>query len=91
MPRVLILVAQLIEEHLSRFVVDSDPRDTNRIWDQMFRASMFYGRKGMAIMVSALSNYQQPKLQLIYVPRPFRSSTSPSGTFWARSAKSPST
>ncbi|KAM0748396.1 racemase [Meredithblackwellia eburnea MCA 4105] len=39
----------LIEEHLSRFVVDADPRDTNRIWDQMFRGSMFYGRKGITL------------------------------------------
>ena len=34
----------LIERHFRRFLVDSDPRDTARIWDQMFRASMFYGR-----------------------------------------------
>ena len=37
----------LIEEHFRRFVVGQDPRDTNKIWDQMFRASMFYGRKGV--------------------------------------------
>ncbi|WWC60753.1 uncharacterized protein I303_103329 [Kwoniella dejecticola CBS 10117] len=37
----------LIEEHFSRFVVGADPRDTNAIWDQMFRASIFYGRKGL--------------------------------------------
>lgn len=36
----------LIEEHYRRFIVGQDPRDTNKIWDQMFRASMFYGRKG---------------------------------------------
>lgn len=36
----------LIEEHYRRFIVGKDPRDTNMIWDQMFRASMFYGRKG---------------------------------------------
>ncbi|KAE9392889.1 mandelate racemase/muconate lactonizing enzyme family protein [Gymnopus androsaceus JB14] len=39
----------LIKEHFSRFVVGSDPRDTNRIWDQLFRASMFYGRKGITL------------------------------------------
>ncbi|KAF5386339.1 hypothetical protein D9757_006708 [Collybiopsis confluens] len=39
----------LIKEHFTRFVVGSDPRDTNRIWDQMFRASMFYGRKGITL------------------------------------------
>jgi L-rhamnonate dehydratase len=39
--------AWLIEEHYKRFVVGQDPRDTNKMWDMMFRASMFYGRKGM--------------------------------------------
>lgn len=39
----------LIEEHYRRFVVGADPRDTNKIWDQMFRASMFYGRKGPSV------------------------------------------
>ncbi|KAF9269289.1 L-rhamnoate dehydratase-like protein [Marasmius fiardii PR-910] len=39
----------LINEHFTRFVVGSDPRDTNRIWDQLFRASMFYGRKGITL------------------------------------------
>lgn len=39
----------LIEEHFKRFVVGQDPRDTNKIWDQMFRASMFYGRKGLPL------------------------------------------
>ncbi|KAK4046571.1 hypothetical protein OIO90_006522 [Microbotryomycetes sp. JL221] len=37
----------LIEEHFSRFVVGSDPRDTNRMWDQMFKA--LAGRKGLPI------------------------------------------
>ena len=36
----------LIEEHFKRFVIGQDPRDYNKIWDQVFRASMFYGRKG---------------------------------------------
>lgn len=39
----------LIEKHFRRFIVGSDPRDTARIWDQCFRASMFYGRKGLAM------------------------------------------
>ena len=29
----------LIENHFKRFVVGQDPRDTNVIWDQMFKAS----------------------------------------------------
>jgi hypothetical protein len=36
----------LIEEHFKRFVIGQDPRDTNYIWDCMWRASIFYGRKG---------------------------------------------
>lgn len=39
----------LIEAHFRRFLIGADPRDTNRIWDQMFRASMFYGRKGLTL------------------------------------------
>ncbi|WWD16250.1 hypothetical protein CI109_100676 [Kwoniella shandongensis] len=39
----------LIEEHFKRFIIGQDPRDTNKIWDQMFRASMFYGRKGITL------------------------------------------
>jgi L-rhamnonate dehydratase len=39
----------LINHHFSRFLLGSDPRDVNRIWDQMFRASMPYGRKGLAL------------------------------------------
>ncbi|WVR05477.1 hypothetical protein IAU60_002493 [Kwoniella sp. DSM 27419] len=39
----------LIEEHYKRFIVGQDPRDTNKMWDQMFRASMFYGRKGLPL------------------------------------------
>ncbi|WP_421726216.1 L-rhamnonate dehydratase [Bauldia sp.] len=37
----------LIEEHFRRFLVGSDPRDINRMWDQMYRASLPYGRKGV--------------------------------------------
>lgn len=37
--------------HFKRFLIDADPRDTNMLWDQMYRASMFYGRKGFAITV----------------------------------------
>ncbi|QEX16334.1 L-rhamnonate dehydratase [Hypericibacter terrae] len=43
----------LIERHFRRFVVGSDPHDLNRIWDQMYRASSVYGRKGLP--VAALS------------------------------------
>ena len=38
----------LIEKHFKRFLVGSDCRDINRLWDQMYRASLPYGRKGLA-------------------------------------------
>lgn len=37
--------------HFKRFLLGADPRDTNLLWDQMFRASMFYGGKGLPIAV----------------------------------------
>jgi L-rhamnonate dehydratase len=38
-----------IEQHFARFLVGSDPRDVERLWDQMWRGSLYYGRKGLAI------------------------------------------
>jgi L-rhamnonate dehydratase len=39
----------LINHHFRRFVIGADPRDVNLIWDQLFRASLFYGRKGLTL------------------------------------------
>lgn len=39
----------IIERHLNRFVVGQDPRDVELMWDQMWRATMPYGRKGLPI------------------------------------------
>jgi len=39
----------LVEEHLSRFVEGQDPRDVELMWDQMFRATLNYGRKGLPL------------------------------------------
>ncbi|KAF8416838.1 mandelate racemase muconate lactonizing enzyme family protein [Tirmania nivea] len=41
----------IAHKHFERFLIGADPRQTNLLWDQMFRASMFYGRKGLAIAV----------------------------------------
>ena len=41
--------AYIIEKHLSRFVEGQDPRDVELIWDQMFRSTLNYGRKGLPI------------------------------------------
>ncbi len=42
-------VCFLIERHLNRFLIGSDPRDNARIWDQMYRSTLEYGRMGLAI------------------------------------------
>jgi len=34
----------------SRFIVGEDARNINRIWDELYRSSLAYGRKGLAIM-----------------------------------------
>ena len=39
----------IIEQHFRRFIVGKDPRDLNRIWDQMFWASRYYGGKGLPL------------------------------------------
>lgn len=39
----------LVAQHLERFLIGADPRNLNLLWDQMFRATMFYGRKGLPI------------------------------------------
>ena len=41
--------SRIIIDHLSRFLLGSDPRDVERLWDQMFRATLPYGRKGLPI------------------------------------------
>ena len=40
----------LIEAHLARLLVGQDPFNIELLWDQMFRASLPYGRKGLPIM-----------------------------------------
>lgn len=39
----------LINNHFRRFLIGADPRDITRAWDQMYRASMPYGRKGLTL------------------------------------------
>ncbi len=41
--------AWLVEHHLSRFVEGKRAHELELIWDQMWRASMYYGRKGLAV------------------------------------------
>ncbi|WDR02318.1 L-rhamnonate dehydratase [Devosia algicola] len=42
--------AWLIKHHFARFLVGQDARNINQIWDQLYRASLPYGRKGLPIM-----------------------------------------
>jgi L-rhamnonate dehydratase len=47
--------AWMIRNHFSRFLIGEDARNTNRCWDEMYRASLPYGRKGLPIMaISAI-------------------------------------
>eukprot|EP00937_MAST-01D_sp_MAST-1D-sp2_P006119 g6119.t1 len=39
----------IVENHLSRFVEGEDPRNVELMWDQMWRATINYGRKGLPI------------------------------------------
>ena len=42
--------AWMIKNHFARFLVGEDARNTNRIWDELYRSSLPYGRKGLPIM-----------------------------------------
>lgn len=39
----------IVEKHLSRFVEGADPRDVEKLYDQMYRATTNYGRKGLPL------------------------------------------
>ncbi len=39
----------IIERHLKRFLFDQSPYNVEVIWDQMWRATLPYGRKGLAL------------------------------------------
>ncbi|MDA8199933.1 MAG: L-rhamnonate dehydratase [Thermaerobacter sp.] len=41
--------AWLVAHHLDRFAVGRDPSQVELIWDQMYRSSLYYGRKGLAL------------------------------------------
>ncbi len=41
--------AFLIEQHLSMFVEGQNVRDRSQMWEQMWRASIHYGRKGLGV------------------------------------------
>src|SRR5260370_33427955 len=45
------LAPTIIEEQLKSLLLGQNPFDTELLWEQMFRASQFYGRKGAVINV----------------------------------------
>ena len=45
--------AWIVERHLARFVEGAAVTDVERVWDQCYRATLYYGRKG--IVLNAIS------------------------------------
>lgn len=43
--------AYVVEKHLARFVEGAAVTDLERIWDQMYSSTLFYGRKGLVLNV----------------------------------------
>lgn len=41
--------AWIVERHLARFVEGARVTDVERVWDQMFRSTLFYGRRGVVL------------------------------------------
>ncbi|MGI5989908.1 MAG: L-rhamnonate dehydratase [Lachnospiraceae bacterium] len=41
--------AWLVMNHLDRFIVGQPVENLEQMWDQMYRASLYYGRKGLAM------------------------------------------
>ncbi|KKY29062.1 putative mandelate racemase muconate lactonizing enzyme family protein [Phaeomoniella chlamydospora] len=41
----------LVQQHFERFLIGADPRDTNNLFELMYRGSMYYGRKGLPTAV----------------------------------------
>ncbi len=41
--------AFIVERHLSRFLLGAKVTDIERIWDQMYKSTLYYGRKGVVL------------------------------------------
>jgi L-rhamnonate dehydratase len=39
----------IVEKHLARFLEGRNPAETEKIWDQMYFSTQYYGRKGLVI------------------------------------------
>src|SRR5262249_27215035 len=51
-----LAVCSIIEQGLAAVLLASDARDIVRLWDQMYRATISYGRKGIALMAISVSD-----------------------------------
>ena len=49
------LACPIIEEQFKNLLLGRDPFDIELLWEQMFRASQFYGRKGAVIEVMSVN------------------------------------
>ncbi len=41
--------AYIVEKHLARFIEGAASTDIEKIWDQMYQSTLYYGRKGLVI------------------------------------------
>lgn len=41
--------AYIVEKHLARFLEGRDPAEYEKIWDQMYFSTQYYGRKGLVV------------------------------------------
>ena len=41
--------AYIVEHHLARFLEGRDPTEIEKIWDQMYFSTQYYGRKGLVV------------------------------------------
>jgi len=39
----------VIEKHLTKLLIGEDPFDVERLWDIMWRSTLYYGRKGLVV------------------------------------------
>ncbi|MBM3261920.1 MAG: mandelate racemase/muconate lactonizing enzyme family protein [candidate division Zixibacteria bacterium] len=44
-----LLVRTIVAQHLAPFLVGTDPLDVETLWSKMYRATRWYGRKGVAM------------------------------------------
>jgi len=55
--------AAIVNDHFAQLLAGEDPADIERLWDQMWRASLPYGRRGLPVM--AISGVDQALWDLL--------------------------